>query len=342
MQGGAGPQQLVVNLMVVNADNSNTLADGFRVMYDDANSASIIDDNLKIGNFGENISSYREGKSIIVENRPMIGVNDTIFIRMTNTVAQNYRYQVGTLDFAQPNMKAWLEDAFLGTRTLLNLDGSINYVDFTVTTDPASSASNRFRIVFAASTPLPVDFKSISATLQTNASGQSVSVDWKVANQANIKLYDVERSADGLNFTKQTSLVSTGNNSSDVAYKWIDINPLIGINYYRIRSEGKTGEVKYSDIVNVRVNKIIPGITVAPNPVTNKLLSVQFNGMEKGVYQLKLVGADGQVALTRQVTIGSGSNSISVDLGNISSGNYYVEVIKPDHTKTIRALQVIN
>lgn len=328
-------QQLFANLLIVNPGNIESLADGIRVRFDASYSATTADDINKIDNFAENLSSYREGKKLIVEKRPMIGANDTIFLNMANMGIKDYRFQVGTFDFVQANVSAYLQDAFLGTSTLLDLTGGIKDVDFSVTGNPASAASNRFTIVFKTNAPLPVTFTSIRAYQQ----GTGVAVEWKVANQLNIQQYEVERSTDGINFSRVRIQLATGNSSSDVTYNWLDASPVTGDNFYRVRSIGLGGDIKYTTIVKVKIGKVIPVITVYPNPVINRTISVEFTGMDKGVYALRLMNAIGQVVFTQQLTHTGGSGTQTIGLGNnFAGGSYQLEIIKPDNTKTVQSL----
>ena len=341
---GVDDQQLIVNLLIVNAGNDESMADGLRIRFNDNYLADISDDVIKLGNYGENISSYRQATSFIVEQRPTIGSKDTIFLRITNTGIKNYRFQVGTFDFVQTNLIAYLQDDYLGTSTLLDLAGNITTVDFSVTADPASAASNRFRIVFSAAAPLPLSFTSVKAYQQNLPAGQAgaaIAVEWKVASQLNIKNYEVEKSTDGLAFGKVATVAASGANGSNATYNWLDANPLEGDNFYRIRSVGDGGETKYSQVVNVRINKGEPRITIYPNPVTNSNLSLQFNDMEKGVYLLRLVNSMGQVVFSKQLSHNGGSAAQSIGLGNnITSGSYRLEIIKPNNGKVVKNVNI--
>ncbi len=341
---GPTVEQLITNLMIVNPGNIESLADGIRVSFDDSYSADTTDDIEKMGNFAENISSYRETKKLIVENRPMISAHDTIFLRLTNTGIKNYRFQVGTLDFVQANVIAYLQDAYTGINTSLDLSGSINNVDFNVTTDPASAAPGRFMIVFGPGAPLPISFISIKAYQAASPVGQAanVAVEWKVASELNMKNYEVERSADGSAFSKVGAQTATGNNNNDITYNWLDINPLLGNNFYRVKGIANSGEIKYSGIAKVTIGKAGSGITIYPNPVTNKMINVQFSGMDKGIYQVRLINSIGQVVFTQQLTHTGGSATKTIVLANVAGGNYQLEIIQPGNTATIKPLFLTN
>ena len=335
----AGDQQLFVSMKVVNADGTSNLIDGIRVRYDAAYLADTTDDNKKLRNFGENISAYRENKEWIIEKRPMINVHDTIFLHTTGMGTRNYRFQIGTFDFVQQSLTAYLEDSFLGTVTPIQLDGSLNTVDFTVTGVAASSAADRFRIVFGApSGPLPINFTSIKAYQQ----GVNVAVEWKLAAELGVKNYEIEKSTNGNNFNKVGTQLALANNGSDVTYNWLDVNPAAGNNFYRIRSIENSGMVKYSSIAKVNIGKLAPAITVYPNPVTGKQMSVQFIACDKGLYNIKLINNMGQSVYTSSINHTGGSATQSITLEGIAAGNYYLKVIKPDQSNLLLKVNIAN
>lgn len=343
---GINDQQLVVNLMLVNAGNVESLADGIRIRFDAGYLADSTDDIEKMGNFAENISSFRNGRKFIVEKRPMINVRDTIFLRLTNTGIKHYRFQTGTLNFVQAGMVAYLQDTYLNTNTPINLTGAINNIDFSITADPGSAAPDRFRIVFSLSGPLPVFFSSIKAYQTAAPAGKNITVEWKVSGEQNIKQYEVERSADGSSFNKTGIQTATGNNNSTVTYKWIDVNPLTGNtqqpadNFYRIRSVGDAGDIKYSAIVNVRLADEAAHITIYPNPVRAKVVNIAFTKMDKGVYSIRMINTTGQVVFDQQLVHAGGNMTLPVTLSTVAAGTYQLEIIKPDLSKIVKGLIV--
>ena len=344
VQGGPNDPQLIANLMVVDANNMASLADGLRISFNDNNMAGISDDILKIGNFGENLSSFREGKSLIVENRPTITGNDTIFLRMTNTGIKNYRFQIGTIDFVQKNVNAQLLDNFLGTITPLDLT-AINNIDFSVTADPASSSANRFKITLGLTAPLPMRFTGIKAYLlnqPSQQSGAAIEVEWKVSNQLNLQHYDIERSTNGTSFTVAATQAVLNANGSEAIYHWIDYYPVTGDNFYRIKSIGSGGEIKYSQVVKVNIEKVKSFINIYPNPVTSHMLNLQFTGMKKGIYDLRLINTLGQVVLMQQLIHNGGNASQSISISNnIKTGIYRLELIRPNNTLTVEKINII-
>ena len=72
------------------------------------------------------------------------------------------------------------------------------------------------------------------------------------------------------------------------------------------------------------------------------MINVQFSGMDKGIYQIRLINSIGQVVFIHQLTHTGGSATQTVMLGNIAAGNYQLEITNPDNSKTVKPLIVGN
>ena len=176
-------------------------------------------------------------------------------------------------------MSGFLEDAYLKTSTPVNLNGTTT-IDFTVNADAASAAPDRFRLVFKAKfivLPLPFTFKNVRANLQNN----DIAVEWITENEENIKSYDVETSANGLQFEKAATVIAKGSKSTE-NYQWLDANAKPGVHYYRIRSVNVNGEVLYSNIVKVEVKRGRPDIVFILTRLLMRRINIKFINQPKG------------------------------------------------------------
>jgi trimeric autotransporter adhesin len=339
----SGDQQIIANLMVVDkTGGADLLADGIRVRFNNTYQSATTDDIEKMGNFGENLSSYRNGKKLIVEQRPMIAENDTIFLRITNASIKDYRLQIGTIDFVQAKVTAYLQDIYLNKTTALDVAGKINEIDFSVTADAASANPDRFKIIFKGEKATPVIFTHVKAT-QTAGSGvqnNHVVVWWQVSNQADVQQYEVERSADGVNFTKMVTQTASVNNGT---YNWLDTDPSNVNNFYRIRSISINGDEKISEQVNVKIVTGKPGISCYPNPVVNGMISLRFTNMQKGNYQARLINTAGVLLFTQNIFY-AGDNAVQTlkPVANVATGNYVLDIVKPDNSHVQTAIVIIN
>jgi len=327
---GDPAESFAIDLYTQMPDSSFRNADGVLAVYDNNYSASIDgDDANEINNWDENIAITRENNHLSIESRPVIVAVDTLPLFMNNMKQQTYQFVFTPTSFTNTYLKAELIDNFLGTRSQLSVLNSTT-VTFDITSDPASKATNRFSVVFGPSGPLPVTFTEIKAYKQNTA----IAVEWKVANQMNIHHYEIERSTDGASFSYLATQAASGNNGSNATYTYTDINPKAGDNFYRVRSVGVGGDVKYSSIVKVNIAKTNAGINVYPNPVVGATMGLQFNNIDKGNYNISMFNSMGQKVFgsTLQHTGGNATKMIELPAA-MAPGVYEVLISGGDNVK---------
>jgi hypothetical protein len=296
------------------------------------------DDAIKLANGGENLAIARDGYNLVVEGRQPVSEYDTTYFAMWNMRQQTaYRLEVVAENMNIPGLTALLVDNFNNSSTPLDLVTGTTQYNFTVTAAAASSARDRFRIVYrqVQAAPVPVTFISISA----NKVGTNVKVDWKVAEERNIRQYEVERSADGRSFGTVGTVTATATSSRELTYTWLDATPLSGKNYYRIKSVGTAGDVKYTYIVAVSAGDVKPAFTIAPNPVEGSVFSLQFKNQPEGRYNIRILANSG-AALSNIVAEHAGGNSTqTINLPvTLARGAYQLEIIGPDKSREVQTL----
>lgn len=321
-------EQLRANLYAFNPDGTAALYDGTLTLYDPDFSNAVDDyDAMKMSNFGENFGMLSGTKTLVIERRQSITASDTIFFKMWNMRPITYKLELVSTGLDKPGLTGVLEDLYLGTKTNLDLNGITN-LTFTISSEAASTAPGRFRIIFSnpSLADPPLTFTGINA-YQTN---DNVQVEWTVENEKNIIQYDVEKSTGGSNFSKANSIVINVKNSSKT-YNWLDINPAGGSHYYRIRSTSKTGSFKYSNTVLIKTDKTANGIRIYPNPVRGGgIISVDFKNMAAGLYHLRLVDHFGGTVLNKQVNHVPGVSIETLKPGyKLLPGMYHLEVSLP-------------
>ena len=284
-------------------------------------------DAIKLVNFGENLGIKVLDKKLSVERRSALSAADTIFYNLSQVRVQHYQFEFIAENINQPGFIGFLEDNYLHTSTVVNMEGTTK-VDFDVINDPGSYAADRFRLVFKQLGPVPVTFTSVRA----NKQHKDILVEWKVENELNIHHYDVEKSADGRNFSKVNEQAARGTGSGAVQYNWLDTNPFDGDNFYRIRSVGMNGDLKLSQVVKVNMQKSISGITVFPNPVQEDgIIYVSLANKPVSNYNISLVNTEGQTIMNRTVNHGGGSSVYSITLEKyIAHGNYLLRITGDD------------
>ncbi|OJV55250.1 MAG: hypothetical protein BGO31_20140 [Bacteroidetes bacterium 43-16] len=151
------------------------------------------------------------------------------------------------------------------------------------------------------SVPLPLGL--LSFDLKRN--GNTVYLNWKTSSNATIVDYQIERSADGILFSRLGN--RTVNDSGN--YEFTDLSPLTGDNFYRLAITSKDGNVTYSEVKRSfmptpeKANNLL-----YPNPTTGMLFA---NVPEAAVWNLQLTDISGRMVFTSKFSAQTNSLSIA-------------------------------
>jgi hypothetical protein len=122
--------------------------------------------------------------------------------------------------------------------------------------------------------PLPIELLSFMAV----PDGDKVDVAWETITETNNAYFTIEKSKDGINFTKVIDVPGAGNSTNYKNYAEVDYQPYEGTSYYRLKQTDKNGAYKYFTMVPVNFTAQ-KNITVYPNPITNTTnFNVKVNG----------------------------------------------------------------
>jgi len=294
-------QKVRVNLYAVSTTGTPSLIDGVLTNYDlDFFNAIDNEDAKKINGGSENIGIKRDGKMLAIERRKTITSSDTTFLNLYQMKIGNYRLHIEANNMDANNSTALIKDSYSNTinNMPVNLNGE-TFVPFSINSDSASYALNRFSLVFKNLVVLPLTFKDVKAYRQEKV----IMVEWSTSAEVNVKEYEVERSANAIDFVKIKTTAATAINNGDAAYKIADEQPLSGNNFYRIRSKDIDGQAAYSKTVQVAmpVAENNPTFSVYPNPVVSNTISLALTGIAKGSYSLQLVNSKGAIVLAKAI-----------------------------------------
>src|SRR5690606_18458863 len=111
------------------------------------NKTNELEDVPKSFNFPGSFSLNRDGKSGAAEKRQLIKETETILYTISNMKVEGYELEVIPETIEHPNLTAYMEDKFLNKKTLVNMTG-LTRIGFSITSNAASKAYDRFRLVF--------------------------------------------------------------------------------------------------------------------------------------------------------------------------------------------------
>lgn len=170
-------------------------------------------------------------------------------------------------------------------------------------------------------TALPVALTYFEAQLRDNV----VALDWETAFEENNEYFAVERSFDGQQFETIGKVNGAGDAAVAMRYEFIDEAPQVGLNYYRIRQVDFDGtETMYNtQVVRVGATLANNDIKIAPNRTQGQFNILTSSALD-GDITYSLYDMSGQ--LIRTETYDASNTAKSVDLANMSSGMYVLQL----------------
>ena len=169
-------------------------------------------------------------------------------------------------------------------------------------------------------TTVPIIWISFTGTPQNN---NTALLTW-VVDELNVDHYEVEHSADDINFDTIATVKSVAGDGINQQYSYVNQNPFQGINYYRIEEVNKSGSFTYSDIITVSFNNVPVPWTIFPNPAIGSVNVV--SNISSSNVVLQLFDSEGRLVYQNelsQTTIGQLTN---ITLGKFAKGIYTLKI----------------
>jgi len=163
---------------------------------------------------------------------------------------------------------------------------------------------------------VPVTITDFTAVKQTS----STLLKWYATYETNFKLYEIERSTDGVRFNKIGEV--EGKNLAN--YSFTDNNlPKGSIVYYRLKMIDIDASYRNSKTVAVRLNNDFSNALVYPNPTFGMLNIKLENAITNNI---NLVITDIAGRLVKQQSLVKGQLSIDMDVRSLTAGRYFIKI----------------
>ena len=211
----------------------------------------------------------------------------------------------------------WKSVTFSITDAIANGSGLLGS-DFTlVNTDTINDIFNGIEVsIKRKSIPLDVKF---SEQLKAYPFNNGINIDWATVSEINCDHFEIERSANGIDFINLGFIKGQGFSSTNHSYSFYDEQPIIGTNYYRIKEFDKDGKYTYSGVVSVEYDKF--DFKMSPNPVSNQIRIESSKPIEK----IEIINAVGQIVRT---FLGA---QRTLEVATLSKGIYFVKTYGKDN-----------
>ncbi len=146
--------------------------------------------------------------------------------------------------------------------------------------------------------PLPVEL--VSFTGKPTQSG--INLNWETASELNNSHFDIEKSSNGKEYSSIARIKGQGSTSAFTKYKFTDINPGEGTNYYRLKQVDFDNTAAYSKTIAVRwqAGEAIQ-VALAPNPCRNGDCNLTVANTQGQETLIELKDMAGRVVYTTKV-----------------------------------------
>jgi hypothetical protein len=176
---------------------------------------------------------------------------------------------------------------------------------------------------------VPVEYSQFSVQKSTNAKYSEIY--WTTAIEINNSHFQIQRSTDGKVFSKIGTIEGQKNSNISKSYGFVDKNPQIGQNFYRLKQVDLNGNINYSDIVQLSFQANGPFIQIYPNPGNGKSINLEMESPMLGQYEAVLMDSSGKRVFSHSFFIESQPVSQQLVINfdqTLSAGAYHLIIMK--------------
>ena len=221
------------------------------------------------------ITTIKNGMLLSVNTMSTPLFSDSINLNVHSSATGNFLLRFSDYELFDGNISINLWDKYLNK--VVDVRANPVYL-FTTSSDTNSMGSNRFELIFNKSNTLAMDQIVLTAAKENGA----IELVWHTSLPGSDN-FIVEASTDGRTF----STIGTSKGIDSLSRYTFNVSEGANKNdYFRIKGLDKTGQILYSNVVFVQSNLSIASISVYPNPLTSKVLSVYLNGIAAGKYKV--------------------------------------------------------
>ncbi len=149
-----------------------------------------------------------------------------------------------------------------------------------------------------------------------------MNLHWTTASETNNELFTVERSADGFEFLPIANIKGAINSTNFINYSIKDLNPLNGINYYRLKQTDSDGEFEYSEIISQQSCKSISGVKFFTYVERGENINLVLEVENAEIGSVTVTDLSGRLIYQVPVNTNKGFNQFVIPASGFSKGVY--------------------
>lgn len=256
---------------------------------------------------------------------PKAKLADTVNVNVRASASGQYKITRSDLQSIPNLYQIWLMDNY--KKDSLDIKHNTDYVFDLNLADTNSYGTHRFQVIIRQDPLLGLHLLNFAGT-KTEKGSQIV---WKTENEENYTNFTVERSTDN---GKTFDVLGGFASSAEGTYSFLDKNPPVAANQYRLKLVDLDGSVTYSKVVTLMYSNLSNNIAnnvigIYPNP-TKGVINISiapgtlpFANTDNYSFNIIITGSNGTVV----------KKAVSTQLGwqdnvaNLLPGSYVVQVI---------------
>ncbi len=304
---------------------------------------------IRAGAAAEGLSSFSaDSARLSINSLPLPGKTPLVIrLSLDATFTGTYTMEKMQLDAIPKLYRVWLMDK--QKKDSLDMRANSTYIFDVNTADTTSYGNNRFELVIRQDPALMVHLLNFTAVKATGGS----QITWTTENEVNYTDFTLQRSTDGgTTWTTLEGLVSSGQGT----YAYLDANPALGADSYRLQITDLNNDISYSNIITLTYssttsNAVASNISVYPNPASSTVnlainqtntntistagqsalqtaavnpgLSMASASTSSASYSIKIISITGSVVRTGSTTGQTWQQSVA----DLNPGTYVIKVL---------------
>jgi|GEM_PF-6094103 len=151
-------------------------------------------------------------------------------------------------------------------------------------------------------------------------------IKWEVLNELQTNYYEIELGTNGIDFAPFQKVGAKNIGNTSYTFPHSLANQASGTVYYRIKQVDKNGQIFYTQIIAVKIDKANIPLTVSPNPFQS-FINISYASELKEMITLTIYSVEGKLLITKKVEVVRGANTIQIaSLETLPSSTYILQV----------------
>ncbi|MEO8588764.1 MAG: CUB domain-containing protein [Flavobacteriales bacterium] len=165
--------------------------------------------------------------------------------------------------------------------------------------------------------------------LHAEPNASSVDLTWTAVNEGQTDHYLVEHSVDGVEYRTLGRLNSAGSTATSTDYRFVDGQPVTGVNYYRLQQVDAAGHASASAPVAVLFGSHSTAPVLVPNPVVGSTV-IYLDWTLESACTIVITDAGGREVHRSSRALSTGPQQLVLPMADLDHGAYLLRLLAAD------------